>query len=259
MENLLKQLEILRERAIKTTRLLDIDGKESKIRDLKLEINKPDFWNNREEAIKVSKKLEDLTKEVEKWTQLRKQIRELEEFVALANKERDESIHDDAYAQYKDLKKKFEELEFFMLFSQKYDENNTIVSIHAGTGGVDAQDWAEILERMYLRFAQKMNWKVEMLDRNTGNEAGIKNMMMIIKGKFAYGYLKSENGVHRLVRISPFDAAQARHTSFALVEIIPELPDAHDLEMKFIVLPVLADKVLTQQIQQFVLFIFQVI
>ena len=232
LENLLKQLEDLRERAIKVTRLLDIEGKKSEIRDLKLEINKPNFWNNQEKAIEITRKLEDLTKEAAEWESLRKEIRELEEFVALASKEGDDSMHDDVYAQYKDLYKKFEDLEFFMLFSGKYDEGNTIISIHAGTGGVDAQDWAQILERMYLRFIEKMNWKVEILDRTMGNEAGIKSMMMMVKGKFAYGYLKSENGVHRLVRISPFDAAQARHTSFALVEVVPELPEADDLEVK---------------------------
>jgi len=169
---------------------------------------------------------------VEEWQNLRKEIRELEEFVAFANKENDESVHDEVYAQYKELKNKFEKLEFVMLFAGKYDESNAIISIHAGTGGVDAQDWAQILERMYLRFTQKMNWKVEILDRTMGNEAGIKSMMMQIKGRFAYGYLKSENGVHRLVRISPFDAAQARHTSFALVEVVPELPENESLEIK---------------------------
>ena len=232
MENLLKQLEDLRERAIKVTQLLDIEGKKTETRDLKREINKSDFWNNQEKAIKITKKLEDLTKEVDKWESLRKNIRELEEFAALANKEKDESMHDDIERQYKDLYKKFKDLEFFMLFSGKHDESNTIVSIHAGTGGVDAQDWAQILERMYLRFVEKMNWKVEILDRNIGNEAGIKSAMMMIKGRFAYGYLKSENGVHRLVRISPFDAAQARHTSFALVEVVPEFPEAENLELK---------------------------
>lgn len=169
---------------------------------------------------------------MEEWQNLRKEIRELEEFVAFANKENDESVHDEVYAQYKELKNKFEKLEFVMLFAGKYDESNAIISIHAGTGGVDAQDWAQILERMYLRFTQKMNWKVEILDRTMGNEAGIKSMMMQIKGRFAYGYLKSENGVHRLVRISPFDAAQARHTSFALVEVVPELPENESLEIK---------------------------
>lgn len=232
MENLLKQLEILREKVIKTSKLLDIDGKKLNIRELKIEISKPNFWDNQESAITKSKELEDLTQIVDEWDNLRKQIRELEEFVAFANKEKDESVHDDAHEQYKKLDKKFFELEFFILFNEKYDENSAIISIHAGSGGIDAQDWAQMLERMFLRFCEKKNWKTEILDRTIANEAGIKSMMMRVKGKFSYGYLKSENGVHRLVRISPFDADQARHTSFALVEVVPELPETEDIEIK---------------------------
>ena len=116
-------------------------------------------------------------------------------------------------------------------FSGKYDDRGAIISIHAGTGGVDAQDWAQILERMILRFAEKKGWKIEIVDRTMGNEAGIKSAMYRISGRWAYGYLKSESGVHRLVRISPFDAEAMRHTSFALVEVIPELPETEDVEI----------------------------
>lgn len=122
-------------------------------------------------------------------------------------------------------------MEFFVLFNSKYDIYNAIVSIHAGTGGTDAQDWAQILERMYLRFVEKKNWQAEILDRSMGNEAGIKNVVIKISGRYAYGYLQSEGGVHRLVRISPFDAEAMRHTSFALVEVIPELPDTEDIKI----------------------------
>jgi len=138
----------------------------------------------------------------------------------------------EAEKKYHDLNNDFKQLEFQVLFSGKYDRSNAIISLHAGTGGVDAQDWAQILERMFLRFAEKKGWQAELVDRNPGNEAGIKNASYRIIGNWAYGYLKSESGVHRLVRISPFDAEQMRHTSFALVEVIPELPEAEEIEIK---------------------------
>jgi len=195
-------------------------------------MSKPDFWSNRAEAIKISKDLEALATEVNKWEDFKKEITDLEQLVAVAIKEKDNSISDDANQQYEELDKKFSELEFAVLFSGKYDQHNAILSIHAGTGGVDAQDWAQILERMFLRFVEKKGWRTEILDRTIGNEAGIKSVSINIAGLWAYGYLRSEAGVHRLVRISPFDAEAMRHTSFALVEVIPELPEAANIEIK---------------------------
>ncbi len=232
MENLLKQIEELRERVQGTWQLLDMDGQINEIKNLKLEISKPGFWDNHQEAVEKTKKLEELESEVKKWEELKLEVRELEELIAVAQKEGDTSIDEDALQKYKELTKKFKKLEFYVLFSEKYDKSNVILSIHAGTGGVDAQDWAQILERMFLRFAEKKDWKTEILDQTRGNEAGIKSMTMHIKGRWAYGYLKSESGVHRLVRISPFDAEAMRHTSFALVEVIPELPEAQEQELK---------------------------
>lgn len=232
MENLLKDIEILRERLLETWRLLDIDGQISESRDLKRKMSKPNFWDNREKAVKISKKAEELESEINTWTELKKEIRELEELVAVGQKEKDTSISEEANKKYKELKKKYEELEFLVLFSGKYDKSNAIISIHSGTGGVEAQDWAQMLERMFLRFAENKKWKMTLVDRNTGNEAGIKSATYNIAGRWAYGYLKSESGVHRLVRISPFDAEQMRHTSFALVEVIPELPDTQEIEIK---------------------------
>ncbi len=232
MENLLKQTEDLRERVLKTWRSLDLDRKKEKLEELKVEMNKKDFWDNRERAVDLSRRAEDMSKEIEEWESLRKEIRDLEELLAEAEQEKDNSIEEDAREQYSKLLKKYEKMEFYVLFSAKYDEGNAIVSIHAGTGGVDAQDWAQILERMILRFCEKKNWKVELVERNIGAEAGIKNATYHIKGRWAYGYLKSESGVHRLVRISPFDAEAMRHTSFALVEVIPELPQTAEIEIK---------------------------
>jgi peptide chain release factor 2 len=141
-------------------------------------------------------------------------------------------LHDEVEKRYAELLKKFNDLEFVVLFSGKYDYSNAILSVHAGVGGVDAQDWAQMLERMFLRFAEKQNFKVEIIDRNVANEAGIKSVTLHIQGPWAYGYLKGESGVHRLVRISPFDAEDMRHTSFALVEVVPELPETEAIDIK---------------------------
>ena len=232
MENLLKNIEELRERVLKTWRLLDIDRKEAQAEEMKREMNIPGFWDDQAKAIEISKQAEELEKEVRVWADFKKEITDLEELVAVGQEESDESISEEAHGHYKDLVNRFEKLEFYVLFNSKYDEGNTILSIHAGTGGVDAQDWSLILERMYLRFVEKMNWQASITDRSVGNEAGIKSVTMHIKGRWSYGYLKSESGVHRLVRISPFDAESMRHTSFALVEVIPELPIAHEIEIK---------------------------
>ncbi len=232
MENLIKQIEGLRERINKTYNLLDIDGQESEARDMRRELNKPGVWSDRERAISLSKKAEELEKEVATWKNLKKEILELEELVALAQHEEDNSLEEEARQKFKELRKRFEKLEFFILLSSPYDKNNAILSIHAGTGGVDAQDWSEILERMYLRFIEKKGWQAEILDRIPGSEAGIKKVTIKINGRWAYGYLRGETGVHRLVRISPFDAEAMRHTSFALVEVIPEIPEANDIEIK---------------------------
>jgi peptide chain release factor 2 len=134
--------------------------------------------------------------------------------------------------QYQELKAQYEALKSRPAFFQgEYDHNNALLTITAGTGGTEAQDWAGMLLRMYLRFCEKRNFQVEIAEKNRGQEAGIKSATLLIKGPYAYGWLKSENGVHRLVRISPFDADKARHTSFALVEVIPEMPEA-EVEIK---------------------------
>jgi len=195
-------------------------------------MNEPDFWSNHELAVKISREAENEEKEIAKWENLKLEITELEQLVAEAVREKDFSVAGEAEKKYHDLNHDFKQLEFLVLFSGKYDKNNAIISLHAGTGGVDAQDWAQILERMFLRFTEKKGWQAELVDRNPGNEAGIKSASYRVMGNWAYGYLKSESGVHRLVRISPFDAEQMRHTSFALVEVIPELPETEEIEIK---------------------------
>ena len=209
-----------------------MDRLKEEAQQLKIEMGRPDFWQDRSAAVAIGKKAEELEKEVEKWEILKKEITDLEQIVAEAQKENDLSLNEELTNKYGELKKQLEAFEFLVLFAGKYDRNNAILSIHAGTGGVDAQDWAEILERMFLRNAEKHGWRTEIIDRLSGNEAGIKNTTIAISGLWAYGHLKSESGVHRLVRISPFDAEAMRHTSFALVEVIPEIPEAATIEIR---------------------------
>ncbi|MFA5420607.1 MAG: peptide chain release factor 2 [Patescibacteria group bacterium] len=225
MENLIKKLNDLREDVIKAKDVLNIERKKARVNDLNFLINKENFWQNNEEAVKVTQELEDLKSEINNFEELGRDIKEMEELAALSGEYQDESVYDEINLRFQELEKKFKKLEFLLLFSGDSDNSNAIISIHAGTGGVDAQDWAEILERMYLRFSEKNGFRVEMLDRVVANEAGIKNSTFKVTGPYAYGYLKSENGVHRLVRISPFDAEGMRHTSFSGVEVLPEVSD----------------------------------
>ena len=147
-------------------------------------------------------------------------------------KEEDKELEEDVHEKTKELVKIFKQKEFLVLFTGKFDEKGAICSISAGAGGTDAQDWAEMLERMVLRYCEKQGFKTRIIDRQSGQEAGIKSSTFEVIGKYAYAYLKSESGVHRLVRISPFDAEKMRHTSFALVDIIPDLGDAQDVDVR---------------------------
>lgn len=195
---------------------------------------KPDFWSDAAEAKRVSQKAADIRAEIEKWEGLEKEI---EAALELAGAEEDGSHSAEASRDkelekiYEDLSKKFERLEFFLLFNGKYDRDNAIIAIHAGTGGVEAQDWAEMLFRMYIKFCDKKNFKIKILDEHRGGEAGVKSVAAEVRGDYAYGHLKSEHGVHRLVRISPFDAEAMRHTSFALVEVLPEISEAEEIKI----------------------------
>jgi len=232
MENLIKKLEELRERFLHTKTLLDIERKAVKEKELRLQMSAPDFWSDREAAVSVGQEVEELATEIKEWQAMETEIREAEEMAALAQKEASGDLTVELESKYEELEKKFSHLEFLSLFSGEYDHDNALLSLHSGTGGVDAQDWTQMLERMYLRFAERQNWKVEILDRNYGNEAGLKSVDIRVAGPWAYGYLKSENGVHRLLRNSPFNADGLRQTSFALAEVIPEIKDEKAIVIK---------------------------
>ncbi len=181
------------------------------------------FWNDRAQAEKQSRKLSVLKDDIAIWERLDRETGELSHML---EDEDAESVKNDVAQQIAVLEDLMRELEFRILLGGKHDERNAIVAVHAGTGGTDAQDWAEMLLRMLIRFSEKKGWPVKLIDESRGQEAGIKSATFEVSGRFAYGYLKSEAGVHRLVRISPFDAEKMRHTSFALVEVIPEMDEA---------------------------------
>lgn len=197
---------------------------------MEIKISAPGFWADVESAKTLSKEYEDIKSEVASWEDLKKEVNDI---LSLAEMSKDDKeLQSEIDEKIKKLMENFQKLEFSVLFSGEHDQGSALLSIHAGTGGVDAQDWAQILLRMYLRFCEKHNFTVKIIDQTDGSEAGIKSVVVEITGRYAYGWLKSENGVHRLVRISPFDSQGMRHTSFALVEVLPEMADTLNIELK---------------------------
>jgi len=168
---------------------------------------------------------------VQAWRGLEARATELRDMVALAIREDDYSLREEIRLELDQLKSRFEELESQQLFTGEYDSRNAMLALHAGAGGTESQDWANMLLRMYLRWAERHGYEGEVLDASPGEEAGIKSAIVEIRGNYAYGYLKGEHGVHRLVRLSPFDADHARHTSFALVEVLPEAEEMVDIKI----------------------------
>ena len=168
---------------------------------------------------------------VDAWRDLEQKTTDLREMIGLAIEEEDSSLKEEIQSELTKLTSRFEQLESQQLFTGDYDNRNAMLALHAGAGGTESQDWANMLLRMYLRWAERHGYEAEALDVSTGEEAGIKNAIVEIKGEDAFGYLKGEHGVHRLVRLSPFDADHARHTSFALVEVLPEAEETVDLKI----------------------------
>jgi peptide chain release factor 2 len=188
----------------------------------------PDFWDDPIQAQRVMKKATRLREEVESWKPFQRRIQDAMELAEMD----DESLRSDLVAETEAIEKDLEKRSFAAMLSGKYDTEDALLAIHAGAGGTDSQDWAGMLERMYLRWAENRGFETEILDLTEGEEAGIKSVTIAVNGRYAYGYLRSEKGVHRLVRLSPFDSAHRRHTSFALIEILPQIGlDDPDVEI----------------------------
>jgi len=194
-------------------------AKELKLSQLEKEIEAPDFWANPSQAQQVMKQYNSIKSELDSWRAFSHRLRDALELAQLD----DENLRGELEAETSAIEAELEKRSFTAMLSGKYDHDSAILAIHAGAGGTDSQDWAAMLERMYIRWAEEHGYETEILDITEGEEAGIKSVTIAVEGEYAFGYLRSEKGVHRLVRLSPFDAAHRRHTSFALVEILPQV------------------------------------
>lgn len=209
-------------------KLLQINKKKDEIKKLQAAIEQPDFWQNNDYSSEAIRQLKYLKADVAEWQHLNDKLSELLEFIEMG----DDSLMSEIIEEVKKAEQKYSLLELKTLFSSKFDASSAIVEINSGAGGTEACDWAAMLFRMYFRWAQEQGFDLKVANQVDGEEAGIKNITFFIEGLRAYGLLKSERGVHRLVRISPFDSNRRRHTSFASVNVLPEVKDSIDIEVK---------------------------
>ena len=230
MQSLEKRIKILQNSILTAYKKLDIDSKLDQISYIEKELANSEVWNNPSNAQLKSKQLSDLQTISEPWLVLRAQTSDIVELMNLG----DDSLLSEFEVQISALEKQYNILRKDLLFNAEYDDHNAIIRLSAGVGGTDAQDWTQMLERMYLRWAEKSKFSTTIVERSSGEEAGIKSSVIEISGPYAYGKLKSEHGVHRLVRLSPYNSDNLRQTSFALVEILPQIdqPDEVPINTK---------------------------
>jgi len=232
MQEIKQQLEELKEAIAKGKAKIDISSLQKRAEELKKESLKPDFWDNPEDASKVNQEISQLTEEIENWESIEDDLNDLMTLTEEIKAEEDPEGVDELRELTEKLSKRWHTLKLSTFLSGKYDKYSAILSIHAGTGGTDSQDFAEMLLRMYLRHAEKKGYKAAVLEKSAGDDAGIKSATVIVTGYLAYGYLKNESGVHRLIRLSPFNVKHTRETSFALVQVLPDIPETDREEIK---------------------------
>ena len=219
---------LLARESVNSGLLFDLDGLNSEIKTLSEKSEEANFWDNRNTALETINRLNHIKEIVETYTDLTSRLKDLEELLSFE----DESFYEQIETSFEELKAKANDFELQILFTGEFDDLNAIVEIHPGAGGTEAQDWADMLYRMYVLYAEQHRFKMSLMSFEPGDEAGIKSVTLQISGKHAYGLLKGEKGVHRLVRISPFDANKRRHTSFASVNVVPEFNnDSIDIEI----------------------------
>lgn len=226
------KLENFRKDVAELGSALRIDDLRNKAAELDKITSDPEFWNNQENSGNVLKEVKRIKEKITKYEALENKLEDTITLAELAIEENDESLVGEVEADVKAIEEEEEKQRIEILLSGEYDQNNAIVSFHPGAGGTEAQDWAQMLYRMYTRWGERHGYNVKLIDWLDGEEAGLKSATILIEGENAYGYLKGENGVHRLVRVSPFDASGRRHTSFASVEVMPEFDDDNSIEIK---------------------------
>lgn len=212
--------------------LFDLENKEARIAELDEVMLQPDFWNDQQSAQGVINEANGLKELVNEYRDMEEMQENLEVTLELVKEENDAELQEELVEETIDLNKRLNEYELQLLLSETHDKNNAILELHPGAGGTESQDWGSMLLRMYQRWGEKKGFKVETLDYLPGDEAGIKSVTLLIKGHNAYGYLKAEKGVHRLVRISPFDSSGRRHTSFVSCEVMPEFNEEIEIEIR---------------------------
>ncbi len=209
----------------------DVANKESKIAELEYKMSAPTFWDNPDLAQKITQELNDIKSGVDTYKNLVSKFDDAQTLYDMGIEEGDQSLESDVKNEISEINAGLESLQLEILLSEPYDANNAILTLHAGAGGTEAQDWTQMLLRMYTRWAERHDFTVETADILPGDEAGVKSVSLFIKGHNAYGFLKSEKGIHRLVRISPFDSNARRHTSFSACDIMPEIDDAVEVDI----------------------------
>ena len=231
LDELKNEIDAAKEKIEELSKLLDIKKKESVIKELQQRSSDPDLWSDPKLAQKLLQELKSTEQLVDKWKKLKSRIDDLSMLADAAIHEKLDSAEGDLSRDLKDINGSLSALQLTTLLGGQYDKNGAILTINAGAGGTDAQDWAQILLRMYGRWAEKKGYTIEIPDMSYGEEAGIKGATVFVSGEYAYGYLKAEKGIHRLVRMSPFNADGKRHTSFASVEVIPEITEDIKVEI----------------------------
>ena len=224
-------LQSLKSKVDELLKTVDINSLKKEYESLKEKTMEPNFWDNSENSVSVLSKLKNIEKKINKYNHLEAEVNNLIETNEFLKLENDEELSNNLLSETNAISDTISQLEMQSLFKGKYDNNDAIVTIHPGAGGTESHDWAEMLYRMYSRWAFQNDFALEELDILEGEEAGIKSVTFLVKGEQAYGYLKSEHGVHRLIRISPFDSNSRRHTSFASVEVLPEITEDIELDI----------------------------
>jgi len=231
LENAKYELQNFRENIKELGNALRIEELKVEVEALEQTTFDPDFWSNQENSTKTLQKIKQMKAKIENFEALSTKLEDTIMMTEMAIEENDESMTEDILKDQEAIIKEEEKQRIEVLLSGEYDKNNAIISFHPGAGGTEAQDWALMLYRLYTRWGEKHGFNVKLIDWLDGEEAGLKSATILVEGLNAYGYLKSENGVHRLVRVSPFDSSGRRHTSFASVEVMPEFEDDNSIEI----------------------------